>query len=122
MKKTEFLSIGLFFIFSLLITGCESDDNEDVCEQFVSPVCATLDFTVCSDGDKDYLEFEGEKYVCDTNVEAGKELCDKEADEIIAKSECKSVALKSGGVSYKSFVLNAVSKVRAEAILAAGCN
>lgn len=122
MKKTKLLSIGVFFMYSLFITGCD-DDNEDVCERFVSPVCAALDFTVCSDGEKDYLKYNEKDYPC-VAEDGEADICDNEADKIIEQTGCvaSSASMKSGSESYKSFVLDAVRKIREEALLAAGCN
>jgi len=126
MKKTELLSISLYFIFSLLITGCESEDNEPVCRRFVSPECATLDFNTCSDDKGDYYEYDGSKYYCKDYFVAGdSDECGGAAEKLVSETNCvasSAATMKSGALSYKSFVLDAMSKVRSETILAAGCN
>lgn len=123
MKKVILLPISLLVLLSVITIACEKETSEDICAPFQSPTCPALDFTACSDGDKDYIEYDGEKYVCDTNVAEGEEICDKEAEEIIDKAGCSaSATLLKSGSSYKDFVLNAIKSVRAEALAAAGCN
>jgi len=121
MKKIK-LFAGLIVALLFILSSCEEESN-DVCSKFESPNCSALIFTVCSDGDSDYLKYDGKDYPCVT--ENGEEdICDNEADAIINDAGCSAslINLKTSSVSYKSFVLNAVKKVRAEAIAAAGCN
>lgn len=122
MKRTFFLPVTLLLALLFVTVACENDDDNDpICEAFESPDCPSLIFTACSDGDRDYLEYNDKKYYCESE---GIDPCEDAAQEIISEAECTapSAAMLKSGSSHEYFVLGAIAKVRAEARAAAGCN
>jgi len=122
MKKIFFLPATLLIALLFVTVACENDDDDElVCEAFNSPDCPSLIFTACSDGDRDYYEYNDKKYYCESEAA---DPCEDAAKEIINEAECTapSAAMLKSGNSYEYFVLEAIAKVRAEAHAAAGCN
>ncbi|TLX76124.1 hypothetical protein E9993_07895 [Labilibacter sediminis] len=126
MKKIVLLPISLLAALLFVTWGCEKDSDEDeVCLAFDHPECASLTFSSCSDGERDYFVYNGKNYYCDEYFEQGdSDPCEGASDQVAADSQCQasSAQLKSGGESFNLFLLEAMQTVRSLAKETAGCN
>lgn len=46
-KWVIFATLGLWALFSLLVIGCETDDDMSVVDDFLIRLCALVSFCVC---------------------------------------------------------------------------